>query len=80
MAQKVICVHSTWLWKEKKSSHHICDANYAVRGPRKPVAHLLLPEKSFRRSVHANLTIHEAIRQRKAMKQDEKNRENKKEK
>ena len=50
MAQKVICVHSTWLWKEKKSSHHICDANYAVRGPRKPVAHLLLPEKSFRRT------------------------------
>ena len=51
MAQKVICVHSTWLWKEKKSSHHICDANYAVRGPRKPVAHLLLPEKSFRRKI-----------------------------
>ena len=48
LVQKVICFHSTWLLEEKKLSDHICDAIYAVREPRKPVAHLLLPEKSFR--------------------------------
>ena len=51
LTRGVICLYSTWLWKEKKSLNHICNTFYAFQEERNMLARLSIYRISSRHIV-----------------------------